>query len=158
VAPSDSSRTAEPTDDIAALAARLRLSTTRLARRLRAEADIGLSPSLLSALAMVHVHGPLTLGHLAEMEGVSPPTVTKVVGRLEQERLVERVIDPTDRRVCRVRTTDAGDALLAASRSRKNAWLAAGLAGLDDTRRHELQSAVGVIEELLEGPPEGEAQ
>jgi DNA-binding MarR family transcriptional regulator len=124
------------------------LSTTRLARRLRSEADMGLSLSMLSALAMIHVHGPLTLGALAEREGVSPPTVTKVVSRLESQDLVDRTVDPTDRRVCRVATTPAGERFLAASRERKNAWLAAHLAAFDEDRRARLAAALDVLEEL----------
>ncbi len=135
-------------DDVVVLASRLRLSTTRLARRLRSEADMGLSPSMLSALAMIHVHGPLTLGALAEREGVSPPTVTKVVSRLESEDLVGRTVDPADRRVCRVATTPAGAQILAASRERKNAWLAAHLAAFDEDRRARLAAALEVLEEL----------
>lgn len=136
-------------DDTAELAARLRLSATRLARRLRQEADVELTPSMLSALAMVHVHGPLTLGALAELERVTPPTVTKIVGRLEDHELVERLPDPDDRRVCRVRTTGTGDALLAASRERKNAWLAERLAPLDAASRESLAEASRLIDELL---------
>ena len=149
------SRTAAPSDpadeataDAVQLAAELRLSVTRLARRLRQAADMGLSPSLLSALAIVHVHGPLTLGALAELEGVSPPTVTRVVNRLEGDDLVERIVDPDDKRVCRVATTDAGNALLDASRERKTAWLAERLAALDAEQLEHLAAAAVVLEQL----------
>ena len=138
----------DPATDAAQLAAELRLSVTRLARRLRQAADMGLSPSLLSALAIVHVHGPLTLGALAELEGVSPPTVTRVVNRLEGDDLVERIVDPDDKRVCRVATTEAGEALLDASRERKTAWLAERLAALDAEQLAHLAAAAVVLEQL----------
>jgi DNA-binding MarR family transcriptional regulator len=48
--------------DTTAVAARLRLSTVRLARRLRQESDAALTPSQLSALASIERHGPITLG------------------------------------------------------------------------------------------------
>lgn len=144
----------EPTvhlpDEVARLAAQLRLSTTRLARRLRAESDANLTPSLHSALAMVHVHGPLTMGTLAELEGVAPPTVTKIVGRLEHDALVERIADPDDGRVCRVATSAAGEELLARSRERKNAWLAGRLGGLDREDLLVLHRAGEIIDELLQ--------
>ena len=139
---------ADSVADAAQLAAELRLSVTRLARRLRQAADMGLSPSLLSALAIVHVHGPLTLGALAELEGVSPPTVTRVVNRLESDDLVERIVDPDDKRVCRVVTTDAGEALLDASRERKTAWLAERLDALDAEQLAHLAAAAVVLEQL----------
>src|SRR4051812_21479400 len=82
-----------------AIAGRLRLSATRLARRLRQEAQTGLSPSQLSALAMVERHGPLTLGALADHEQVAPPTITRVVVKLEADGLLTRQPDPDDRRV-----------------------------------------------------------
>ncbi len=135
-------------NDPVQLAAELRLSVTRLARRLRQAADMGLSPSLLSALAIVHLHGPLTLGALAEIEGVSPPTVTKVVNRLQEDDLVERIVDPTDKRVCRVSTTAAGDTLLEASRERKTAWLSERLAALDAEQLATLAAAAVVLEQL----------
>lgn len=140
-------------DDVAALAARLRLSTTRLARRLRSEADIGLSPSQLSALAAVHVHGPVTLGDLADHERVSRPTVTKVVDRLEQSGFLRRIADDDDRRVCRVAVTDAGRDLVAQSRERKTAWLAARLGGVDRRDRERLAAALDVLDELAAGEP-----
>ena len=149
------SRPAPAADEVAA---GLRLSTTRLARRLRTEAEIGLTPSLLSALAVVHVHGPLTLGALAELEGIAPPSVTKIVGKLQEQALVERITDPADRRVCRVVTSAAGDALLERSRARKTAWLAARLDGLPAEDLRVLERAAGIIDDLLAADRAGRAE
>ena len=130
MAPSPSpARTAVAVPEIAA---RLRLSATRLARRLRQEADTGLSPSQLSALAVIASHGPLTLGALAEHERVAPPTITKVVAKLESDGLVTRKPDPDDRRVSRVAISPPrAPRLLEESRRRKTAWLTARLDDLD---------------------------
>ena len=136
------------------VAAHLRLSATRLARRLRTEAEIGLTPSLLSALAMVHVHGPLTLGALAELEAIAPPSVTKIVAKLQDQDLVERIHDPSDRRVCRVVTTQAGEELLDRSRARKNAWLAERLATATPEELVTLERATAVIDRLLQADAE----
>jgi DNA-binding MarR family transcriptional regulator len=134
--------------EIAAAAARLRLSATRLARRLRQEAGTGLSPSQLAALATIELHGPLTLGALADHERVAPPSITKVVAKLEASGLVHRVASDADRRVALVSTTRAGDALLAESRQRKNVWLADRLAALDDDQRARLAAALDALDLL----------
>ena len=118
----------QPTTDAVVMAGRLRLSATRLARQLRQESDAGLSPSQLSALATIERHGPLTLGALAEHERVAPPSVTKVVAKLEAAGLVERQLDAADRRVARVSTTPGRRrAASPRSASAKTAWLAARL-------------------------------
>jgi DNA-binding MarR family transcriptional regulator len=137
---------------IVAMAARLRLSATRLARRLRQQGDAGLSPSQLSALASIEMHGPVTLGALAEHERVAPPTVTKAVAKLEVAGLVQRRLDPADRRVARVFTTAKGNALLARVRQRKNAWLASRLAGLDAEQLGRLAAALDVLDALTRDP------
>src|ERR671925_1412834 len=93
----------------AEIASRLRLSATRLARILRQESGAGLSPSQQSALAVISNHGPLTLGALAEHERVAPPSITKVVSKLECDGLVTRTPDPADRRVCRVAVSPSGE-------------------------------------------------
>src|SRR5256885_10003405 len=139
------------TTDIAAaeIAARLRLSATRLARRLRQESGAGLSPSQQSALAVIANHGPLTLGTLADHERVAPPTITKVVSKLECDGLVTRTPDPDDRRVCRVAISPAGDALLEESRRRKTAWLTERISQLDADRQRRLADALDVLDELV---------
>ena len=141
-------RTAPLTDS--EIAARLRLSATRLARRLRKEAGSGLSPSQGSALAAVHHRGPVTLGALAEHERVSPPTITKVVAFLEAEGLVVRRADPADGRVS---TTKAGDALIAESRRRKTAWLTTQVGRLPTEEQARLADVLDVLDHLCEQDP-----
>ena len=133
-----------------ALASRLRLSATRLARTLRREAGTGLSPSQLSALASVDAHGSMTLGALAAHERVAPPSITRVVAKLEQAGLVIRELDAADRRVARVSLTGEGSALLRESRRRKDAWLAARLAELDAADRARLADALDVLDALTQ--------
>ncbi len=137
-----------PPLDTTAIAAQLRLSATRLARQLRQESDAALSPSQLSALASIERHGPLTLGALADYERVAPPSVTKVVAKLETAGLVARRLDERDRRVVWVSITAAGNGRLAKIRQRKNAWLAARLAELDDDQRRRLADALDVLDAL----------
>jgi DNA-binding MarR family transcriptional regulator len=132
----------------AEIASRLRLSATRLARLLRQQADAGLTPSQLSALAVIDNHGPLTLGELAEHERVAPPSITKVVTKLEADGLVSRTTDPDDRRVARVMTTAAGVALIAESRRRKTAWLTGRINELDADQERRLVEALDVLDEL----------
>jgi len=136
------------------VAARLRLSATRLARRLRQEADAGMTPSQLSALAVIERHGPLTLGSLADHERVAPPSVTKVVNKLEADGLVERTHDPADRRITWVATSGQGAALVAESRRRKTAWLAGRIGALDPDQQRRLAAALDVLDALTteEGP------
>jgi len=137
--------------DTTDMAARLRLSATRLARQLRQQAGSGLTLSQLSALATISNRGPLTLGALADHERVAPPSITRVVAKLEEAALVVREVDAVDRRVARVATTAAGEALLAQSRKRKNAWLAARLRDLDDEQRAKLRDALDVLDALTAG-------
>lgn len=134
--------------DIAEVAARLRLSSTRLARRLRQQSGTGHTPSQLSALATIDHHGPLTLGALADHERVAPPSITKVVAKLEADGLVERATDPDDRRVQRVTTTKAGRTLIAETRRRKTTWLTARIRELPAEEQARLVAALDVLEHL----------
>jgi DNA-binding MarR family transcriptional regulator len=143
--PSSSARTNVAAPEIAS---RLRLSATRLARRLRQESGAGLSPSQQSALAVIFNHGPLTLGALAEHERVAPPSITKVVSKLESDGLVIRTPDPVDRRVCRVAISPEGESLLEESRRRKTLWLTARITDLDPERQRRLADALDVLDEL----------
>jgi DNA-binding MarR family transcriptional regulator len=134
----------------AELAARLRLSVTRLARRLRQKSDVEATASQISALATIERLGPLTIGELSAAERVQPPSMTRIVAGLEELDLIQRETDERDRRVARVRVTSLGQRLLERSRSKKNAYLAARLGSLSDEERVALAHAADILERLLE--------
>jgi DNA-binding MarR family transcriptional regulator len=136
--------------DRAQLAGRLRLVVTRLNRRLRQEGETGLGASTHSALASISRRGPLSLGELAALEGVKPPSITTTVAALESQGLVTRVVDPADRRVTRVTATPRGRLRLLRSRTRKTAYLAARLEALDERQLQVLEEAAGILERALE--------
>ena len=139
----------------AEVAAHLRLAVARTARRLRQEAFAAegrgeLSPSLSAALATIDVHGPLTPSELAERERVKRPTATRILTNLARLGLVTRTPDPGDGRASLVATTAAGRALLRRLRTRKNAYLAKRLRGLDPDEVETLERAATILERLLD--------
>ena len=134
----------------AELASRLRLTVTRLARRLRTQLPGELSPSQLATLASVERLGPITLGELSSVERVKPPTMTKIVACLEEQGLVSRTVDQSDRRVARVEATASGLAFLQESRQQKDAYLAQRLRSLSDDDRIVLGQAAEVLERILD--------
>lgn len=134
------------------LAEHLRLSVTRLARRMRQQGGVDASPTQLSALASIERNGPITLGDLAAAERVQPPTITGAVGRLEHQGLVVRRPDRADKRVVRVVITAAGRRLLARNRSIRTAFLARRLDTLDASERATLADAAVLLERLLDEP------
>jgi DNA-binding MarR family transcriptional regulator len=137
------------------LVRRLRTVVARLNRRLRQEGvgDDTVTVSQLSALFSIERLGAVTLGELAEHERVKPPTMTRIVARLEEAGLVERQTDADDRRCVRVRLTSRGRRLLAASRNRRDAFLADRVAALDPELRGRLPDLVTMLEQLVDAQP-----
>lgn len=142
-------------DGHAEVAARLCLSATRLARRLRQESGAGLTPSQFSALAVIADRGPLTLGTLAELESVAPPSITKLVAKLVADGLVVRSADARDRRIVHISVTARGAALMSESRRRKTAWLAERIGRLDPEQQGRLSAVLDVLDHLVAGDEPG---
>ncbi|HET9199192.1 MAG TPA: MarR family transcriptional regulator, partial [Solirubrobacterales bacterium] len=92
----------KPTEiPLAERAAHLRTAIVRTARRLRQEAAAetsGLTPTSVAALATIERHGPLTPSEIAAIERVKRPTITRTLGCLEREGLIDRAPDPADGR------------------------------------------------------------
>jgi DNA-binding MarR family transcriptional regulator len=139
-------RTISSTD----LAHRLRPVVTRLARRMRQQAGAELSPTQGAALATIDCHGPLTPSELAARERIQRPTATRVLARLEEAGLVQRTLDPADRRSSLVSTTAAGHELLDSVRDRKDAYLAQRLDRLSPEDLAAVERAAGILERMLE--------
>src|SRR3982750_2811700 len=91
------------------LAKTVRESIQRLNRRVRQTRPVGdLTFSQLSALTSLQLAGALTPRELADVERVQPPTMTKIVGKLEERGLVARTPHPTDRRQVILAATEQG--------------------------------------------------
>src|SRR5436190_16573665 len=146
--------TATLTRTDAELATALRISVSRLARRLRAQrATAGLTEAVLSetqlaALSALEVHQAMTPGELADHEKVQPPSMTRVIAVLEERNLVLRSPHPTDRRQVILTVTEEGRGVVQRVRRRKDAWLARRLAELTDSERATLRAAVPILEKL----------
>jgi DNA-binding MarR family transcriptional regulator len=146
----------EPAPEVAELASQLRLAVARLSRRIRQQAAAAgeeLTASSQAALATIERLGPIALGELAAVEQVQPPSMTRIVARLEEWGYVTRVVDAADRRVARAAITDAGRELLARSRTRKEAFLAQRVAGLSADERAVLARALPLLERLQDDAP-----
>jgi DNA-binding MarR family transcriptional regulator len=142
-----------PRDDREALVADIaRLLPQRsgqLGRLLWRHARGPLHRGMASVLATLG-DGPRTISRLAELEGVAQPTMTRMVGRLEDEGLVARERGADDGRLVLVSLTDAGAAELAALRRRYGAVLQERLASLSDAELARLRDASDALQVLVD--------
>ncbi|MBI0377594.1 MarR family transcriptional regulator [Streptomyces albiflaviniger] len=95
-----------------------------------------------STLGRLSREGPSRLTALAADEGVTQPSMTQLIQRLERQGLVTRVDDPHDGRVVLVAITDAGRELLAERRRGRTNRLAELLATLPPEDEQALATAV----------------
>jgi DNA-binding MarR family transcriptional regulator len=131
------------------LAVSLREAIMRLNRRLRQARAVGdLTFSQLSALTSLQLAGALTPRELADTERVQPPTMTKIVGKLEERGLVVRTPHPTDRRQVILSATERGRAVYAQFEKARNEWLARQLAELGPDERDTLERAAQILRQV----------
>jgi DNA-binding MarR family transcriptional regulator len=134
------------------VATRLRVAVNRLQRRLRQESLEGLSPAQVSALGTINRLGRPTLGELAAIEQVQPPSMTRIVANLAEAGMVTRESDPVDRRSVRVQITPAGVRSLERMRAVKNAFLLRRLGDLSADEQRRAEELVSLLERLLVEP------
>jgi DNA-binding MarR family transcriptional regulator len=147
---SPSTKTAERlarTDEID----RLRLVVLRLSRRIRNSYDGGVTPSQLTVLSTLDRNGPLTVGQIAELEHVRPPSASKIVAALESAQLVARTTDPDDRRCQPIALTPAGTAYVEQSRAAGRTFIASRIATADPSDADAIRAALPALERLLIG-------
>ena len=134
------------------LAKTLRDAIIRFSRRVRQARPVGdLTFSQLSALTSLQLAGALTPRELADMERVQPPTMTKIVGKLEERGLVARTPHPTDGRQVILAATDKGRAVYALHERARNEWLAAELERLTPEERETLAQAAEIMQRVARG-------
>jgi DNA-binding MarR family transcriptional regulator len=127
----------------------LRLSAELLVRHLAGTG--GLSFSARAVLNALADDGGTRLTRLAASGGITQPAMTQLVGRLERDGLVVRLIDPDDGRGTLVDITDEGRALLAQLRQTGRDNLAELLKTLSPADEATLGLAMRVAAPLLEG-------
>jgi DNA-binding MarR family transcriptional regulator len=133
----------------------LRPALLRLARNLRRETEaLGVTSHQVTLLWLVRSRPGLSLRELAVEEGISAPSLSGHVDRLEAAGLLRRVRSTDDRRRVGLELTPEGQALLRRVRARRTTWLAARVALLADDERERLEAALPALYALLEREPE----
>ncbi len=133
------------------LANQLRPVLLKINRELRRELhSIGVSAGQVSLLVEIRRQPGIGVGELAERERMSAPGMSGHVERLVQAGLVERTRDESgDRRRVGLTVTHEGDNVLRSVRSRRNAWLAMRLRGLDADELEAVEAAIEPLSKLL---------
>lgn len=137
-----------PDPDTAALAHDLRIACMRVARRVRFDADNTMAPHQFSVLVRLDEQ-PRTLGELASIEQVSPPSMSRTVGQLVDLGYAVRHPDPDDGRLVRLSLTQEGTDVVRRERALRDAWMTARIEGLDTADRELLRRATDLLEEMM---------
>jgi DNA-binding MarR family transcriptional regulator len=136
------------------LAEELRPALLRLARNLRKETEsLGVTSHQVTLLWLVRSRPGLSLRELAEEEGISAPSLSGHVDRLEAAGLLRRVRSSDDRRRVGLELTREGSALLKRVRARRTTWLATRLERLSEEDRDRIEAALPALFALLEPGP-----
>lgn len=130
-----------------ALIERFHHASIRLLRSLRAvDEAAGFSGPRASALSVLVFRGPQSLGELAAIEGVKPPTMSRLVKAMQAEGLVESTGEAADQRRVRIAATAKGRKLMLQGREKRLATIAKMLDGASPREA----VALAAVTELLE--------
>jgi DNA-binding MarR family transcriptional regulator len=138
--------------DPTVLANRLRPVLLRLNRDLRREIhSLGVTGGQVALLVQIKYHPGIGMRELAALERMSVPGISKFVAKLEQAGLVQRAAVEGDQRRVGLTLTEAGQKVLRSVRSKRTAWLAARLRGLEPEELDAIDAAIEPLAKLLEG-------
>ncbi len=90
------------------------------------------------------------MSELAELESVNPTMLSRITSHLVEKGLLERTVDPLDRRAASVAATAAGRRLRDRIHRERTEAIATHLGQLDRDQRELLWRALPVLEELAE--------
>ena len=114
-------------------------------------AELDLSFTQLKALCALEMDGEdRSVKALGESLGMSLPAMSRAVDGLFERGFVERDEDPTDRRMKRVRLTEAGRTVPRALNEARLTALQELMGSLDDEQAAALEHALGLILERRE--------
>jgi DNA-binding MarR family transcriptional regulator len=109
----------------------------------------GLAFTSVLVLSILAREGPTRLTALATAEGISQPSMSQLVQRLEKQGLIARVSDPDDGRAALIDITDAGRALIAQRQRARRGRLADLISTLSAEDEAALTLAMHVAEPII---------
>ncbi|HEY5639200.1 MAG TPA: MarR family transcriptional regulator [Dehalococcoidia bacterium] len=118
--------------------------------RMEQWAGLGLTMTQVRVLYTLQIEDRLTAGELAERLNVRPSTVTRIVDRLVQNKLVARDVDESDRRLVRHRLTKKGASVFRELQSMGRERLARVFDQLDDGQVKRVVEALRDLNEAVE--------
>ena len=122
-----------------------------LGRHLRRETEqLGVTSHQATLLWLVKTQPGLSLRELANAEGISAPSLSAHVDRLESLGLIRRVRSSDDRRRVGLELTPEGRTTVRRVRARRTTWLADGLGHLSENDRERVERALPALRSLLE--------
>jgi DNA-binding MarR family transcriptional regulator len=131
---------------------RLRRVIGRLSRLLNAApVSENLTPTQASVLGTVAYRGPIGMTGLADIEGLNPTMLSRVVGKLVDDDLVRRLPDPADQRAVQLEATEHGHDVQGRIIASRTAMVAKILDGLSPAVTDAIQDALPALEALAEG-------
>jgi DNA-binding MarR family transcriptional regulator len=139
------------TIDTTALANQLRPVLLKLNRELRREIhSLGVTGGQVGLLVQIKTRPGIGMRELASVERMSVPGMSKFVAKLEEAGLVQRAPVEGDQRRVGLSLTPAGHKVLRSVKSKRTAWLAAGLRRLDPEQLEAIDAAIEPLSHLLE--------
>jgi DNA-binding MarR family transcriptional regulator len=117
--------------------------------RVNSELPSGLSRTSASILKNLREHGPQRVTALASREQVAQPTMSVIIKRLGARGLVERRVDPGDRRATLVAITPLGLDTLNERAQLRARWFASRLEVLEGEERRAVAAAVAKLVETF---------
>jgi DNA-binding MarR family transcriptional regulator len=133
------------------VANRLRPVLLHLNRHLRREVHTsGVSAGQLSLLGQIEGNPGIGVADLATREGMTMPSVSNHLDRLEASGLITRRQAERDRRRVDLEVTPEGQRVLKAIRSKRTAWLSARLSRLTEADINAIAVALAPLEALAE--------
>lgn len=113
------------------------------------ELDV-LTYSQASVLALLLNQQPLRLTDLANALRVRPPSMTELIGRMEQLGWVQKSSMAHDRRGVEVTMTEKGRALIQALERKQLVMLSQRIALLSDEEKNTIEQALPILDQLFD--------
>jgi DNA-binding MarR family transcriptional regulator len=136
---------------------RLRIAFARIARRLDRQAtQDGMTRTQLNVLGSVSRAKRIACSELAEIEGINPTMLSRILGTLEKDGYLRRVPDETDRRVIRAEITAHGNRAHLRMRRARTALLSEQISALSPEHADALLRALPALEALADVPDAAE--